>query len=56
MEKIRGGVRSGKRVNHKGMGNRFDSRDGIRDSKWLAVLCHSYGQVRKIERGRERES
>ena len=30
--------------------DRFDCGNNICDSEWLAVFCHSYGQVGKIER------
>jgi len=38
---------SGEKVDIEGNRDRFDSRGNIFDSEWLAVFCHSDGQVKK---------
>ncbi len=53
MEEARERVWGGEKVDIEGDRDWLDSRGSIRDSKWLAVFCHSDGQVRKIERRRQ---
>ena len=36
---------SGEKVDIEGNRNRFNSRDNIFNNVWLAVLCHSDGEV-----------